>query len=193
MLPSRDRRERFLQTFHTDSDVGRRKILGRGHLGFVVYLPTFNCYGTHLRGAEDGSVNRPWEGRGGAIEPSAGLVGYATRVMTHAEARLDHDEASAVLRAILETCAFRNWTLLAAHVRGTHSHLVVDRITETSKVIRDFKAYASRALNRTAVRRRWARGGNARPLRDSHAVRAAVRYVVNGHGLPMAVYVAPDL
>ena len=113
--------------------------------------------------------------------------------MNHAEAKLDHEEAIAVLRAMLETCVFRNWTLLAAHVRSTHAHLVVGGIVEASGAIRDFKAYASRALNRAGTRRHWARGGNARLLRDSDAVRAAVRYVVDGQGVPMAVYVAPDL
>ena len=38
-------------------------------LGFVVYLLTFCCYGTHLRGDEKGSVDRAREGRGGPIRP----------------------------------------------------------------------------------------------------------------------------
>jgi REP element-mobilizing transposase RayT len=159
----------------------------------VAYLLTFNCYGTHLRGAEGGSVDRARRGRGGPIEASANLVGYANRAMTHAGASLDLRDALLVLRAIQEVCAFRNWTLLAAHVRSQHLHLVVDGIAETSGAIRDFKAYASRALNREEVRRRWARGGNVRLLGNSSAVRAAVRYVVDGQGPPMAVYIAPDL
>lgn len=162
-------------------------------LEFVAYLLTFNCYGTHLRGAENGSVDRARGGRGGPIEASATLVGYANRAMTHSEASLDSRTALVVLRAIQEVCAFRNWTLLAAHVRSRHLHLVVDGIAETSGAIRDFKAYASRALNREGVRRRWARGGNVRLLPNPSAVRAAVHYVVDGQGPPMAVYVAPDL
>jgi hypothetical protein len=158
----------------------------------MAYLLTFNCYGNHLRGAANGSVDRVREGRGGPIEPSATLVNYQKRAMTHAEASLDPHESSEVLRSIRETCAHRSWTLLAAHVRSTHAHLIVEGVTETSGAIRDFKAYASRALNRGGVRRRWARGGNARLLRDATAVRAAVRYVVDGQGPQMAVYVAPD-
>jgi REP element-mobilizing transposase RayT len=159
----------------------------------VAYLLTFNCYGTHLRGAENGSLDRASGGRGGPIEASANLVGYANRAMTHAEASLDLKEALLVLRAIQETCTFRKWTLLAAHVRSQHLHLVVDGIAESSGAIRDFKAYASRALNHEGVRRRWARGGNARLLPNPRAVRAAVHYVVDGQGAPMAVYIAPDL
>jgi REP element-mobilizing transposase RayT len=159
----------------------------------MVLLITFNCYGTHLRGDEKGSVDRAREGRGGPIESSDKLVSYGRRIMIYAEARFDSGESFAVLNAIRETCAFRHWTLLAVHVRSTHVHIVVDGIMEASYAIRDFKAYASRALNRTGVRRRWARGGNVRLLADSRAVRAAVRYVADGQGPRMAVYIAPDL
>jgi REP element-mobilizing transposase RayT len=162
-------------------------------LGFLVYLLTFCCYAARLRGDEKGSVDRAREGRGGAIEPSAALVSYGKRTMTHAEASLDFGESLLVLSAIRETCALRQWTLLAAHVRSTHVHLVVDGIMEASWAVRDFKAYATRALNGNAMRRRWARGGNARLLRDSRAVLAAVRYVVDRQGPTMAAYVAPDL
>jgi REP element-mobilizing transposase RayT len=159
----------------------------------MVCLLTFNCYGTHLHGDEKGSVDRVREGRGGPIEPSAALTCYGKRVMTHAEARLDRGESWLVLNAIRETGAFRHWTLLAAHIRSTHVHLIVHGITDASCAIRDFKAYASRALNGEGMRRRWSRGGNAKVLCDSHAVRAAVRYVVDRQGPPMAVYIAPDM
>jgi REP element-mobilizing transposase RayT len=112
--------------------------------------------------------------------------------MTHVEATLDLGESSQVLNAIRETCVVRQWRLLAAHVRSTHVHLVVGEIMDASCAIRDFKAYSSRALNREGMRRRWARGGNARLLRDTMAVKAAVRYVVDCQGPPMALYVAPE-
>jgi len=146
-----------------------------------------------MRGDEKGSVDRTREGRGGPIEPSATLVNYGNRIMTHAEANLDLGESFLVLSAIRETCAFRRWALLAAHVRSTHVHLVVDGIIEVSCAIRDFKAYASRALNGEVVRRRWARGGNARMLRDSQAVRGAIRYIIDCQGPPMAMYIVPGL
>jgi REP element-mobilizing transposase RayT len=161
-------------------------------LQFVAYLLTFTCYGTHLRGAANGSADRPRKGRGGPIEPSAALVDYGKRVMTHAEASLNTGESLAVLDAIRQTCTCRNWKLIAAHIRRTHVHLVVDGIADVSGTMRDLKAYASRALNREGARRRWARGGNASRLPDPNAVRAAVRYVVDGQGPPMAVYLAPD-
>jgi hypothetical protein len=158
----------------------------------VIYLVTFNCYGSHLRGDEKGSVDRSREGRGGSIEPSSALVNYGKRAMTHVENTLALSESFLVLNAIRETCAFRNWMLLAAHVRTTHVHLVVDGIVDASCAIRDFKAYASRSLNGQGVRRRWARGGNVRSLRDSQAVGAAIRYVVDDQGPAMAVYITPE-
>lgn len=112
--------------------------------------------------------------------------------MTHAEASFSLDEAFMALGAIRQVCAFRHWTLLAAHIRSTHAHLIVDGVADASDAIRDFKAYTSRALNRAGWRRRWARGGNFARLQDSGAVRAVVRYVVDAQGSPMAVYVAPD-
>jgi hypothetical protein len=52
--------------------------------------------------------------------------------MTHTEASLDRRESFVVLNAIRETCAFRDWTPLAVHVRSTHVHVVVDGITEAN-------------------------------------------------------------
>jgi hypothetical protein len=126
------------------------------------------------------------------MEPSPLLTDYAKRTMTHVEARLDLGESFLVLKAIRETCVFRQWPLLVAHVRSTHAHLIVSGVVDASCAIRGFKAYASRALNREGVRRRWARGGNARLLRDTMAVQAAVRYVADRQGPPMTLYVAPE-
>jgi hypothetical protein len=145
-----------------------------------------------LRGDQRGSIDRVREGRGGPIEPSDSLVEYDKQAMTEMEARLNLGDTFLVLKAIQETCFFRRWPLLAAHVRSTHWHLVVGEITDTRGAIRDFKAYASRALNRDGVRRWWARGGNVQVLGDSFAVQAAVRYIADGQGPPMAVYVAPE-
>jgi hypothetical protein len=159
----------------------------------VAYLLTFNCYGTHMRGAVTGSVDRVRGKRGGAIEASASLVHYGTHAMADVQAGLNLSECFVVLDAIQDTCAYRNWRLLAAHVRSSHAHVIVEGIAAASDALRDLKAYASRALNRSGRRRHWARGGNVCPLPNAKAVRAAVRYVADGQGAAMAVYVAADL
>src|ERR1700676_3532539 len=53
----------------------------------------------------------------------------------------------------------RCWSLLAAHVRTNHVHVVVQAEVQPEKVMNDFKSYASRSLNRLlhdgADRKRW--------------------------------------
>jgi len=55
----------------------------------------------------------------------------------------------------------------------------------------DFKACASRALNLDEKpTRRWAREGSTRRLLNAADIASAVRYVAEGQGEPMAVFVA---
>ena len=86
----------------------------------------------------------------------------------------------------------RGWNLLAAHVRTNHAHVIIEAEVPPEKVMNDFKAYASRALNwldgSEPSRRRWARHGSTRwPWKDQD-VREAIRYVVEQQGEPMAVF-----
>jgi REP element-mobilizing transposase RayT len=111
--------------------------------------------------------------------------------MRQAQYKLDRQTAATVLEAIREVCGARGWQLLAAHVRSTHVHCVVDGIECANRAIADFKAYSSRTLNKTeGCLKRWAREGSTRRLPSSGAVHAAVRYVVDGQGDAMAVYVS---
>jgi hypothetical protein len=161
----------------------------------VTYLLTFNCYGTHLPGDVRGSVDRLRGGhRGGYLTPATALVDDCRHRMRDASFELSWDEASIVLTTLREVCAFRQWNLLAAHVRTTHVHAVVGQIPDANRAIADFKAYASRALNRrNGLARRWAREGSTRPLRTGEAIQAAIRYVVESQGEPMAVFVSGSL
>jgi hypothetical protein len=62
------------------------------------------------------------------------------------------------------------------------------------KVMTEFKAYTTRALNQFegASRRRWADHGSTRYLWDTEQVDDAVNYVVNQQGHPMALYISPN-
>jgi REP element-mobilizing transposase RayT len=81
--------------------------------------------------------------------------------------------------------------LLAAHVRTNHVHAVVDGEAKPERILNDFTAYATRALpGAEADRKRWARHGSTRWLWKESEVRAAIRYVVEGQGTPMTVFVA---
>ena len=82
-------------------------------------------------------------------------------------------------------------------VRTTHVHVIVEAHVRPEKVMSDFKSYASRGLNRQGSeepnRRRWAHHGSTRWLWKDEDVRNAIRYVVEGQGEPMAVFVADGL
>ena len=158
----------------------------------MAWLLTFHCYGTHLPGHRDGSVERTRAGRGGFLEPSEALEHHAVHLQAQPAYHLTLEAASVVLSEIRRTCDFRGWTLLAAHVRSTHVHAVIDGPAVANQAAAEFKTYASRALNRIEGRRnRWSRGCDTRLLKDPRSVENAIQYVGLRQGTPMAVYVAP--
>ena len=109
---------------------------------------------------------------------------------------LDSESRSTVLEAVQEVCLHRRWGLLAAHVRTTHVHAIVEAGVEPERVMNAFKSYASRKLNglqRDAPnRKRWARHGSTRWLWKDEDVKRAIQYVVEQQGEPMAVFCAEE-
>jgi REP element-mobilizing transposase RayT len=105
---------------------------------------------------------------------------------------LDSGSRRVVLESLQEVCGHRNWNLLAAHVRSNHVHIIAEAEERPEKVMNDFKAYATRTLNRLEGdergRRRWARHGSTRWLWKDQDVREAIRYVVEEQGEQMAVF-----
>ena len=97
-----------------------------------------------------------------------------------------------VLQAIVEVCSYRQWVLLAAHVRSNHVHCVIHAILQPEQIMNVIKSYASRHLNKVNLDgdrvHRWARHGSTRYLWKIAAVEAAIQYVVNEQGLPMSVF-----
>jgi REP element-mobilizing transposase RayT len=75
-------------------------------------------------------------------------------------------------------------------VRANHVHLVVEAETKPERVMNDIKSYASRLLNQAGLdeesRKRWARHGSTRCLWKREHISAAIRYVVDEQGPPMA-------
>lgn len=157
------------------------------------YFITFACYGAHLHGDESGSVDRRHNLFGTRVLESSPRRAVAERLsMAQPPYELDSESRPVVLEALRQVCLQRGWNLLAAHVRSSHVHVVVEGEGLPEKVTNDFKAYASRALNRLdgngPGRRRWARHGSTRWLWKDQDVREAVRYVVEEQGDPMAVF-----
>ena len=79
---------------------------------------------------------------------------------------LDKSRRETVLAALLERCAERNGSLLAAHARTNHVHIVVEAEARPERVMNDLKSYAGRCLNCQGLdepaRKRWARHGSKR-------------------------------
>ncbi|HET8549891.1 MAG TPA: transposase [Bryobacteraceae bacterium] len=126
------------------------------------------------------------------LDADPGRAAAERRNMIQAPYELDSDGRTAVLESLREVCWHRGWNLLAAHVRSNHVHVIVEAEIPPEKVMNDFKAYASRALNRLEGkerrRRRWARHGSTRRLWKDRDVREAIRYVIEEQGQPMAVF-----
>jgi REP element-mobilizing transposase RayT len=173
----------------TDASTLRRE---RQRPGPATYLITFSCYGAHLPGQEstvDHTHNVPGTRR---LPEERSLIDQSLGLMKHPPYCLDALRRKAVLDGIQEACRRRAWSLLAAHVRMTHVHAVVQADCSAEKVLGGLKAYATRALNERGLdnrsRPRWARHGSTRYLWTREAVENAVRYVVGRQGDEMAVY-----
>lgn len=161
----------------------------------VTYLITFACYGCHLHGDELGSVDRDHKLYGSRLAGADSKRALAARQrMAQTPYSLDQTRREAVLAAIKQRCADRQWNLLAAHVRTNHVHIVVDADVQPERIMNDLKSYASGCLNSLGLdepsRKRWARHGSTRWLWKPQNVSAAIRYVVDEQGEPMALFEA---
>jgi REP element-mobilizing transposase RayT len=159
----------------------------------VTYLITFSSYGCHMHGDESGSVDREhniYEGR--LVEADSKRLGTERKLMHQAPYSMDSSRREIVLASLLERCAQHDWKLLAAHVRTSHVHVVVEAEAQPERIMNDLKSYASRCLNQIGLdgpaRKRWARHGSTRWLWQPENVSAAVRYVVDGQGERMSVF-----
>jgi REP element-mobilizing transposase RayT len=164
----------------------------------LAYLITFTCYGTWLHGKDPVSVDRKHKvPRTPFVAPHRKREESERRRMDQPPYELDAPRRQVVLNAIREVAEYRGWDLYAAHVRTTHVHVVVGAASvRPEKIMNDFKAYASRGLNKAgyenAERKRWTRHGSNPYLWEARDVEAAVHYVLHEQGEPMAVFDATD-
>jgi REP element-mobilizing transposase RayT len=151
-----------------------------------------------MHGSESGSVDPMHNVPGTPIlERNSERAAFEGERMDQSPYHLDQTRRDAVLKAIQEVCAHRGWSLLAAHVRSNHVHTVVEAEVPPERVMSDFKAYASRDLNRMRLdepsRKRWARHGSTRWLWKPQHVSAAIQYVVAEQGDAMSVFESHEL
>ena len=179
------------------SDVERPLPCGRGSAALLMYFLTFACYGQHLHGSPSGSVDRGHNVFGSPVLADAPVrASRARAVMKQTAYLLDRESGTVVLHAIVDTCSHAGWKLLAAHIRTTHAHVVMEAEVRPEKIMNAFKAYASPYLKAAereqADVRRWAHHGSTRWLCSDVDVRSAIRYVVEEQGSPMVVFVAEE-
>jgi REP element-mobilizing transposase RayT len=97
--------------------------------------------------------------------------------------KISFQQAGTLLQQFQETARHRNWNLLATAIMPNHVHLVVGvgGDPEPTRVLADFKAYGSRALNKIWGRPQsgtwWTYDGSKRKLQDDQAVHDAIHYV----------------
>jgi REP element-mobilizing transposase RayT len=161
----------------------------------LTYLITFACYGCHLHGDPEGSVDRKHNLPGSPlVEPNPKRVSEERHLMEQPPYRMDAQRRQAVLASIVDRCSQQNWNLLAAHVRTNHVHLVVEGAVRPERILSNLKSYASLCLNQIKLdeptRKRWARHGSTRWLWEPKNVSAAIRYAVAKQGERMAVFEA---
>jgi REP element-mobilizing transposase RayT len=156
----------------------------------MVYLLTWSCYGARVPGDEGTIAKRTNQVGAPRQSASESLRNKSRALMLAAPWHPAEPERQIVLQAIAEVCQYRNWTLLAAHFRDTHIHAAVESESKPELILHDFKAYSTRALNRSQVPRRyWSRHGSTVYLWTPEQVSNAVRYIIENQGDPMALLV----
>ena len=130
----------------------------------------------------------PWE------DPMPGLFHSVIEQMKGSPIYLDLDKAETLLAQLQETATYRGWILHAVAIMANHFHLVVkvEGDPEPRKILADFKAYGSRALNRhygkPPSETWWTSKGSKRKLPDDRALVAANNYVLYKQPRPLVVW-----
>jgi len=153
----------------------------------LAYFLTWHTYGTWLPGRAPGSVDAErCEFGTPFIPPDPQEVARNAARLVHPPVTLDQARRMAVQAAVAEVCAFRNWTLLALHIRTTHVHGVVAAAATPEKMLNDFKAYATRRLRREKLAAAnlhvWSKHGSTIYLWKADQLAEVVDYVVNRQG-----------
>jgi REP element-mobilizing transposase RayT len=169
------------------------------------WLLTWTTYGTWLPGDERGFVSNVANAqRVGERHNTPGsecdadmpaLQQWMQQRLVGGPLRLNRIQAEALLAQFQETARYRGWELLAVAVMANHVHLVVGvkGDPEPADLLRDFKSYGSRALNRQSGKPAsgtwWTESGSRRKLPNSDAVHGAVHYVKEQE-YPLIVWIA---
>jgi len=130
----------------------------------------------------------PWE------EELPGLRRAAAEQMKGPAIHFDVEKAETVLAQFQETAGYRGHVLRAVSIMYNHLHFVVQVPDDPKpgRVLADYKAYGSRALNRRYGKPPsetwWTDKGSKRKLKDERALAAAIHYVLYKQPNPLVVW-----
>jgi REP element-mobilizing transposase RayT len=174
------------------------------------WLLTNTCYGNWLPGDRRGFVGRVWEHR--PSDPKAalrvlhdlpgtpydedfpGLERESRERMKGPPIQLTVPQAEVALAQFRETASFRGWEIRAVAILVNHFHIVVGVPGDPapSKVLGDFKSWATRALSarfgKPASLTWWTERGSKRKLATEEAIAGAIRYVLHDQPSPLLTW-----
>ena len=155
---------------------------------------TWTTYGTWLPGDDRGFVSNVDAGDGTTrrinefgSEPATrmrGLQIMARKKMKGPPVYLAVELAKPLFDQFRETAAVRQWELLAVAIMANHVHLLVGvpGDPDPHTLLRDFKSYGSRCLNKLVGKPAsgtwWTEGGSTRKKDSNEAIAAAKEYVM---------------
>ena len=174
------------------------------------WLLTNTCYGNRLPGDERGFVGRVWDHRrddpqdqprvihnipGTPVdEDIPGLQEQSRAMMKGPPIHLTTPQSASLLAQFQETAHFRGWELVAVAIMFNHFHIVVgvSGDPEPSKILGDFKSWATRTLIRLfgAPRSKtwWTERGSKRKLSDENSINEAGQYVLYRQPEPLVTW-----
>ncbi|MBI1915491.1 MAG: transposase [Planctomycetes bacterium] len=155
---------------------------------------TWRTYGTWLPGDERGFVDPVVDEQGRRVihntpgtpvdADNPRLRQYAREIMRGQPILLTAEQATALHAQFQETATFRGWQLVAVAIQTNHVHLIVGvpGDPDPTSLLRDFKSYGSRCLNRRwatpASKTWWAESGSCRVLKQEDYFHNAIQYVL---------------
>lgn len=167
---------------------------------------TWTTYGTWLPGDERGFVSNVDLGDGTIIrvnqvgvEPLRNLPNLKRVAASQLNGKpvfLHEQQAHHLMNQFFETARFRQWGLQGVAIMRNPVHIVVGvpGNPEPEVLLRDFKSYGSRCLNRQFEIPKsgtwWTESGSRRKLKDDRAIATAVAYV-RDQVSPLAVWISP--
>jgi REP element-mobilizing transposase RayT len=151
------------------------------------YFITIRTYGTWLAGDARGSVDDDHRTVGEPFKPRDDFRrAYQERQLKTAPVEITATTRPLIESAMEEVCEYRSWHLFALNVRTNHIHIVISGSKEPESIMRDLKAYSTRALRKAGKlgpnAPMWAAHGSTVYAWDDREVEACVRYTMDRQG-----------